>query len=107
MGNGSAQAVELYVRGELPREMEGSLVVACNRRHKDRTVFSRWHDSQADLVRIDITPGKPGRARANMLAVDPSGRDVGAKMPGAAKKESQPSGKSRPHYLTQPNHGLN
>ena len=35
---------------------------------KHRTVFSRWHDAQADLVRIDIVPGKPGRAQASTVA---------------------------------------
>ena len=96
MKDQSSPAVDLHIRGELPRELEGSFVVACNRRHKDRKIFSRWHDSQTDLVRIDITPGKPGRARAKVLMVDPSGRDVGAK-----------NGLGPAHYLTQPNHGLN
>lgn len=103
MKDQSSPAVDLYVRGELPRELEGSFVVACNRRHKNRKIFSRWHDSQTDLVRIDITPGKPGRARAKVLAVDPSGRDVGAET-----YSSNGTGKAMPvHYATQPNHGLN
>jgi hypothetical protein len=86
--------------------MEGSLVVACNRRNKDRTVFSRWHDSQTDLMRIDMTPGKPGRARAKVLAVDPTGRDVGAKAT-AGKSDRRVKTAQSAHYLTQPNHGLN
>jgi hypothetical protein len=98
--------VDLYVRGELPKELEGSLVIACNRRNKNRTIFSRWHDSQTDLVRIDIVPGKPGRARANVLAVDSSGRDVGAK-PITVKHNGALFKSFIPHYLTQPNHGLN
>jgi hypothetical protein len=106
MRNVSSPDIDLYVRGELPREMEGSLVVACNRRNKNRTVFSRWHDSQTDLVRIDITPGKPGRARAKVLAVDPSGHDVGAKF-ATGKQNSGLTMSPAPHYLTQPNHGLN
>src|SRR3974390_2311867 len=103
----SAGAVELYVRGEIPREMEGSLVVACSRRHKDRALFSRWQDSQADLVRLDITPGKPGRARARVLAGDPTGRDLGAHETLTDKPGPDPSVRPSAHYLTQPNHGLN
>ena len=100
------QSVDLKVRGELPRELEGSLLVACNRRNKDRNVFSRWHDSQTDLVRIDIMPGKPGKALATVLEVDSTGKDVGA------QGSDQKAGRSLPvanqsHYLTQPNHGLN
>jgi hypothetical protein len=101
----SSPFVDLYVRGELPREIEGSFVVACSRRHKDRAIFSRWQDSQADLIRIDITPGKPGRAQATVLEVDPTGNDLNA-------TSVQVSGGGLPddptsHYLTQPNHGLN
>jgi hypothetical protein len=84
---------DLYVRGSIPKVLDGSLIVAANRRNKDRSAFSRWHDSQADLFRIDLSPGKPGRIRANILTPDPSGGDVGA---------------CNPHgYVTQPNHGIN
>lgn len=99
--------VDLYVRGELPEALAGSFVVACNRRHKDRTLFSRWHDSQSDLVRIDITPGRPGRARAHVLAVDSSGADVGARGAESIKQGCRAENRQSWLYLTQPNHGLN
>jgi hypothetical protein len=84
---------ELYVRGEIPACLAGSLVVATSRRHKDRSLFTRWHDSQADLLKLDLFPGRPGRVRATFLAVDPN----------------WPEGESlvAPFYATQPNHGLN
>src|SRR5262249_51359414 len=44
---------ELHVRGEIPRLLDGYLLVAASRRHKDRRIFSRWHDSQADLMRLE------------------------------------------------------
>ncbi len=100
------QSVDLKVRGELPRELEGSLLVSCSRRNKDRNVFSRWHDSQTDLVRIDITPGKPGRSLATVMEVDPTGKDVGAHGSDRKPGLSFPSA-NQPQYLTQPNHGLN
>jgi hypothetical protein len=85
---------ELYVRGTIPSCMAGSLIVATNRRHKSRSHFARWHDSQADLLKLDLTPGRPGRVRAGFVAVDPHWpRDTGRPAP--------------PFYLTQPNHGLN
>ena len=86
---------ELYVRGSIPAQVGGSLIVATSRRDKDRSRFSRWHDSQADLIRLDLHPGRPGRVRARFLSVDPSGRGL--------FEGSQP----RPFYATQPNHGLN
>jgi hypothetical protein len=98
--------VDLHVRGELPPDLAGSFVVACSRRNKDRFVFSRWHDSQADLIRIDIKPGKPGSARASVLTVDPSGSSFAAKVP-AINPSNPPLACSYRHYLTQPNHGLN
>src|SRR5262249_59357161 len=88
-----ALSFDLHIRGRVPRAFEGSLVVAASRRNKDRAVFSRWHDSQADLFRIDLRPGKPGRSRAHLLPVDSSGRDVGTINPFT--------------YSTQPNHGVN
>jgi hypothetical protein len=87
------RSFDLYVRGHVPKAFEGSLIVAAARRHKDRRLFSRWHDSQADLFRIDLRPGKPGRIHAHWLAVDSSGSNVGT---------TNPFG-----YVTQPNHGIN
>jgi hypothetical protein len=81
------------MRGSVPKVLEGSLVVAASRRNKDKSIFSRWHDSQADLFRIDLSPGRHGRIRAHLLVADPSGNNVGA---------SNPYG-----YVTQPNHGIN
>ena len=86
-------AFDLHVRGAVPRALQGSLLVAANRRHKNRALFSRWHDSQADLIRIDLRPGGRGKVRARILAVDGTGRDVGTV--------------SAHGYVTQPNHGLN
>ena len=86
---------ELEVRGEIPRALAGSLVVATSRRDKDRLRFSRWHDSPSDLLRLDLHPGRPGRVHATFLAVEPSIREL---LP-----DSQPDG----FYVTQPNHGLN
>ena len=102
----AGEGVELYVRGELPGALEGTLIVACSRRNKDRTVL-RWHDAQADLVRIDIVPGKPGRAQASILPVDPTGREVGARVPPQAGGGLRLGGRPIYHHLTQPNHGLN
>ncbi len=84
---------DLYVRGEIPSRLAGSLVVATSRRHKDPHLFARWHDSQADLLKLDLFPGRPGKVRATLLSVDPN----------------WPEGRSRrtPFYATQPNHGLN
>jgi hypothetical protein len=84
---------ELHMRGCIPAAIEGSLVVATNRRHKTRSVFSRWHDSQAELVRLDVTPGNPGRVRVRLLATDP-------RWPAAAATQAQ-------MYVSQPNHGIN
>src|SRR5689334_6349743 len=64
---------DLHVRGEIPALLNGSLVVATSRRNKDRSVFSRWHDSQSDLLRLDLYPGRPGRVKAHFLSVDPKG----------------------------------
>lgn len=100
-------AFDLHVRGELPAELSGSLVVASSRRIKDRSIFSRWHDSQADLLRLDLFPGKPGRVRAHLLPVDPSGADLN----GGFRRSSfdkRSYGKSPAYgYATQPNHGIN
>lgn len=93
VGGYETSSFDLHIRGEIPACLEGALVIATNRRHKSRSVFSRWHDSQADLLRLDVTPGHPGRVRAHFLSVHPSWPYPGAS-PG------QP-------YLSQPNHGLN
>ncbi|HEY9287129.1 MAG TPA: hypothetical protein VIT43_03805 [Candidatus Dormibacteraeota bacterium] len=85
---------DLYVRGMIPACMTGSLVIATSRRHKSRSLFSRWHDSQADLLKLDLTPGRPGRVRASFLATNPDW---------PAGITTMPS----PFYATQPNHGLN
>lgn len=85
---------DLHVRGEIPRCLEGALIVATSRRHKDRSFFARWHDSQADLLKLDLSSGRPGRVTANFLAVDPNWLQAG--------KLSRSS-----FYATQPNHGLN
>ena len=88
-----AISFDLHVRGNLPRALEGSLLVAANRRSKNHSVFSRWHDSQADLIRIDLRPGGRGKVKARILPIDSSGGDVGTT--------------SVHGYVTQPNHGLN
>ena len=67
---------ELEVRGKIPSLLDGSLVVATSRRHKDRSRFSRWHDSPADLMRLDLCPGRPGRVRAKLLSVEPAWQDL-------------------------------
>lgn len=84
---------DLYVRGEIPTCLSGSLIVATSRRHKDPRVFARWHDSQADLLKLDLYPGRPGRVHASYLAVDPNWPEGQSERP--------------PFYNTQPNHGLN
>ena len=98
---------ELYVRGEIPSALEGSFLVAMNRRHKDRGRFSRWHDSQADLLRLDVVPGRPGRVTAAIVEVDPSGADLGNRFR-RSPFEIAAFGKNAAYgYATQPNHGVN
>ncbi|MBV8519316.1 MAG: hypothetical protein JO197_18120 [Acidobacteria bacterium] len=100
-------AVGLNVRGEIPTAVQGSFIVAMSRRDKRHDHFSRWHDSQADLVRIDVIPGRPGRASAQLLEVDPSGASVGDGF--ASTEFDRASYRTEPRYgyATQPNHGLN
>lgn len=100
-------AFDLHVRGEIPAALGGSLVVASSRRNKDRTVFSRWHDSQADLLKLDLYPGKPGRVRVRILPVDPSGASLnGGFRRGDFDRASY--GKLPAYgYATQPNHAVN
>ncbi len=85
---------DLYVRGEIPSALSGSLVTTASRRNKDRNLFFRWQDSQADLIRLDLVPGKPGKIHARILTVDPHW--------GAGK-----ASRCQQFYATQPNHGLN
>lgn len=85
---------DLHVRGEIPSCMAGSLVIATSRRNKTRSLFTRWHDSQADLLKLDLFPGKPGEARATFLSVD-------------RRWTSDDEHDPPPFYETQPNHGLN
>lgn len=85
---------DLYVRGEIPPALAGSLVTTASRRNKDRSIFFRWHDSQADLIRLDLNPGKPGKIRARVLSVNPHC---------GSRKLSH----HQQFYATQPNHGLN
>src|SRR5436190_2177952 len=67
---------DLRVRGAIPESLSGSLIIPTNRRPKDRGRFSRWHDSQTDMLRLDLYPGRPGRVRAHVLPIDSSGADV-------------------------------
>jgi hypothetical protein len=99
-------AFDLYVRGAIPAELSGSLVVATSRRHKRRDVFGRWQDSQADLIRLDLYPGKPGRIVAHVLPIDPTGADLPSDVTSGPSPPFY-AGLSRYGYVTQPNHGLN
>jgi hypothetical protein len=86
------RSFDLHVRGAVPGALAGRLIIAASRRDKDRSKFSRWHDSQADLIRLDLTPGKPGRIQAHIVSVDPCEQAVCAE---------------RTFYASQPNHGVN
>jgi hypothetical protein len=101
------QTVELYVRGELPKALSGHLVIAMSRRHKRRSAFFRWQDSQADLLRLDLRPGKPSRVEGHVLAVDPSGQDVGDGFNSTAFDRASYGRLPAYGFATQPNHGLN
>jgi hypothetical protein len=94
------------VRGSVPSALSGSLIVPTNRRAKNRSRFARWHDSQTDLVRLDLTPGRPGRVRARVLPVDPAG--VGLPRPDRlACSDRRLTETANGGYATQPNHGVN
>ena len=98
---------DMHIRGEIPSLLGGSLIVPTNRRNKDRRVFSRWHDSQTDLMRFDLYPGRPGKIRVHVLAVDPSGADLedGFRR---GEFETRAYGQLSAYgYATQPNHGIN
>src|SRR5881392_67181 len=72
----TTETIELFVRGQIPERLHGSVIVATNRRSKNRTQYSRWQDSQADLFKIHLEPGSPGRAVVEIWRVDPSGADL-------------------------------
>ncbi len=102
---GANRDIELEVHGKIPAATSGSLLVAASLRHEDRARFGRWHDSQADLIRIDLLP--PGRVKAHILRADPSGADIPTGFQRTAYDE-QSYGRSPVYgYATQPNHGLN
>lgn len=86
---------DLEVRGEIPHVLSGSLIIAASRRNKDRAVFSRWHDSDSDLIRLDLSPGRPGRIRGRILSVGPSDQLLCRGPVGSG------------FYSSQPNHGIN
>jgi hypothetical protein len=103
-GSCEATTYELELRGEIPKALRGSLIVAASRRNKSRDVFSRWHDSQADIIRLDLETGSPGRVLAHVLPIDSTGRDLGTRFRrGAVEDPTWPAY----GYATQPNHGLN
>jgi hypothetical protein len=94
------------VRGAVPAALSGYLIVPTNRRAKDRSRFARWHDSQTDLIRLELTPGRPGRVRARVLPVDPAGVDL--PRPGAvAAADRRLTETAHGGYASQPNHGVN
>jgi hypothetical protein len=101
------QIAELYVRGELPESLAGHLLVAMSRRNKRRAAFFRWQDSQTDLLRLDLHPGRPSRVTACLLPVDPSGRDVADGFHATEFDEAAYGRLAAYGYVTQPNHGLN
>jgi hypothetical protein len=70
-------------------------------------VFSRWHDSQADILRLDLRPGSPGRARVSVMQVDPSGRDLGEAFDPTVYERTSAGEDPRYGYATQPNHAVN
>ena len=96
---------EMQVRGRIPAALEGSLIVSASRRHKDRRRFSRWHDSQADLIRLDLLPGRPGRIQAHLLTPDPFATE-GVPPQGVDRPREHQADPAHP-YDTQPNHGIN
>jgi hypothetical protein len=78
-----------------------------SRRHKRRSAFFRWQDSQTDLLRLDLHPGRPSRVSGRVLAVDPSGRDLRGGFKATAFDRSAYGRLPAYGYATQPNHGLN
>jgi Retinal pigment epithelial membrane protein len=100
-------SIDLYVRGRIPEQLRGVFLVASSRRHKDRGRFSRWHDSQADLLRLEVSPGSPGKVSATVVEVDPSGRSLGNGFSPNAYENARAPDDAAYGYATQPNHGLN
>ena len=76
------------------------------RRNKRRHVYSRWHDSQADLIRLTLEPGAPGQVRAEIVEIDPLAKNVSGAQTDwwdlSANGTDPDFG-----YVTQPNHGVN
>lgn len=100
-------SVDLHVRGEIPKELSGFLIVAASRRDKNRFRFSRWHDSQADIIRLTLTPGNPGKVEAHILPIEPGGVELDSGFQ-RSDYDRQAYGTSPEYgYATQPNHGLN
>jgi hypothetical protein len=104
--SGRCAPIDLHVRGRIPDSVAGTLLVPCSRRHKRRDVYSRWHDSQADLIRLTLKPGVPGRVRAEIIAIDPLAKGVNGAQADwldlCANGTDPAFG-----YVTQPNHGVN
>jgi hypothetical protein len=79
-----------------------------SRRDKRRSAFFRWQDSQADLLRLDLRPGRPSRVSAQVYSVDPSGTDVSGEGFRPTPFDKEAYGRLPSYgYATQPNHGLN
>jgi hypothetical protein len=94
------------VRGSVPAALSGFLIVPTNRRAKNRGRFARWHDSQTDLVRLDLTPGRPGRVRARVMPVDPAAVDL-PRPDAVTASDQRLTETANGGYATQPNHGVN
>lgn len=104
---GPRDGMDLYVRGTIPAQLRGVFLIASSRRNKDRSRFSRWHDSQADLLRLEVSPGSPGKVFATVLQVDPSCRSLGKAFAPNDYEAREASTDPAYGYATQPNHGLN
>src|SRR5689334_14441713 len=104
--SGRYAPIDLHVRGRIPASVAGTLLVPCSRRNKRRHVYSRWHDSQADLIRLTLEPGTPGHVRAEIVEIDPLAKQVNGVQPNwldlCANGTASDFG-----YVTQPNHGVN
>ena len=102
----SSHSFSLNVRGRIPSELSGSLIVAASRRHKQKDRFSRWHESQADLIRLDLVTGRPGRITAHVLAVD-SNAIPRTQLARAWNGDGSAGVSTLKEPKTQPNHGVN
>ena len=98
---------DMFVRGHIPTALSGSLVVPSSRRHKNRRLFSRWHDSQTDLLRLDLYPGRPGRVCVHVLEVDPSGSSIKDERIRRHAEQLAQDHSTPFDYVSQPNHGIN